>query len=183
MNRLPSFMRRVMYRLKRDYGSPVDIYHETSDGVDLTTGKRTVQKTKWHVRRGVPLPTAIHRDSVFSAALKSEFQYGQSVQLGDKTLLLDRGDLPKDFVLGTENWFMIIDNRRYEVSRVEEYEYRLAYFVVLKELKGAPLGRIIEIKVSDCIRPHAQIDANYPLSRSISVHDHICVTGVITHER
>lgn len=182
MNQLKSLLRRIMYRLKRDYGSPVDIYYEASDSVDLTTGKRQIIKQKWCVKRGIPLPTAIHRDSVFSAALKSEFQYGQSVQLGDKTLLLDRSDLPKDFTLGTENWYMIIDNRRYEVCRVEEYDHRLAYFIVLKELKGAPKGRIIDLTIKDCVHSFPTVDANYPLTTSISLTDHVHAKGAITHE-
>jgi hypothetical protein len=44
---------------------------------------------------------------------------------------------------------MIIENRRYEVKRVEEYEDQIAYFVVLKELKGAQLDRFVEITVKD----------------------------------
>lgn len=179
MNRLTSFMRRIMYRLKRDYGSPLDIYYESADSVDLTTGKRNVTKQRWHLRRAVNLPTSIYRDSVFSAALKSQFQYGQSVELGDKTVLIDRKDLPCGVELGTENWYMIIANRRYEVKRVEEYDPGLAYFVVLKELKGAPLDRFVEVTVCDYICVEPNLNSNYPMNRLITVHDHIHVAGVI----
>ena len=141
MNRL-FFMRQLLYRLKRDYGSPVDIYYEAADAVDLTTGKRSITKEMWSVRRGITLPTSIHRDSVYAAALKSEFQYGSVVQFGDKTVILDRRDLPRGFKLGEENWYMILGGHRYEVRRVEEYEDETAYFVVLKETKGAPLESV-----------------------------------------
>lgn len=181
MNQLRPLLRRIMYRLKRDYGSPVFIYYEPEDNVNLSTGVRTVTKQRWFVKRGVSLPTEIHRDSVFSSALKPEFRYGQSVQLGDKTLLLDRADLPRDVELGTTNWYMVIDRRRYEVCRVSEYDHRLAYYVVLKELKGAPIDQIVEITVCDRLHVETSADANYPLSRSLTLIDHVSVMGAI-HE-
>lgn len=179
MNQLPFFLRRIMYRLKRDYGSPISIYHECSDTVDLETGIRTVKSRSWSLERAVCLPTSIHRNSIFSAALKPEFQYGQTVQLGDKTLLIDRTDLPQNLRLGTENWYIIIDYKRYEISRIDEYEGNTAYFVVLKELKGAAPNRTVEILVSEWVHTNSSTSANYPLIVPITIIDTICPRGYI----
>jgi hypothetical protein len=50
-------------------------------------------------------------------------------------ILLDRTDLPDDFKLGTENWYVIIDGIRYQVLGHEDYE-SFAYIVRLKSTHG-----------------------------------------------
>ncbi len=152
------FIRNILYRLKRDWGSLVDIYNESADTVDLMTGNRTVTKSKWTVRRGICLPSAIHRDSILASAMKNVFEYGGTLQLGDKTVLLDRRDLPKGFKLGTENWYMVIDSLRYEIVRVEEYENQAAYLVVLKHTTGTQVAQFVDMKVRDRIGVTTEAD-------------------------
>jgi hypothetical protein len=140
-----------MYRLKRDYGSPADIYFENGDTVDLTTGKRTVTKQKWHIQRAIPLPRSVDQKSVIAQALKEIFHRGGNVVVGDRQILIDRRDLPNRFVLGTENWYIIVDDKRYQVLCSEEYENQAAYIVTLKETVGAERAEAIELVIHDRI--------------------------------
>lgn len=140
-------IRRHLYKLKRRWGSPVDIYFESSDVNDLETGKRVVTAQKWSVSRGVPLPRKVTQNSLLSIALKELFTRGAVTETGDRQVLLDRTDLPSDFQLGTENWYFIIDGIRYQVLSHEDYE-GFAYIVALKSTTGAPRYAQVEMKVS-----------------------------------
>lgn len=147
MTNLSTSIRSVLYALKRDFGSPADFYHEASDSVDLGTGLRSVSKVKYSVRRAVPLPTTIGRSSPYPKSLPGIYDQGGTLQVGDKSLIVDRRDLPATFALGVENWYVIIDSRRYEILNVAQYEPLLAYHVTLRELTGAELDRFVEVSV------------------------------------
>lgn len=151
MNRL-SFIRGVLYRLKRNYGSLADIYHQESETVDLATGRKTVVKTKLSVKRAILMPTRVHSsfsyDLSFLAANKN-FTYGGIYALCDRVIILDRRDLPNEYDLSRDymNKYIIIDLRRYEISEIEEFDHKAGYMVKLKHTKGAQLSQIVELKV------------------------------------
>lgn len=141
-------IRRHLYTLKRRWGSPVDIYFESNDTNDLTTGKRTVTTQKWSVKRGVPLPRKVSQNNLLSIALKELFARGSVTEMGDRQVLIDRTDLPSNFQLGTENWYFVIDGIRYQVLSHQDYE-AFAYIVTLKSTTGAPRYAQVEVKQID----------------------------------
>lgn len=143
-------IRRHLYSLKRKFGSPVDIYFESSDTNDLETGKRVVTAQKWSIKRAVPLPRKVSQHTLLSIALKELFTRGAITEMGDRQVLIDRTDLPSDFQLGTENWYFIVDGIRYQVLSHQDYE-AFAYIVDLKSTTGAPRYAQIEMKVAHTV--------------------------------
>ena len=131
------FIRNILYRLKRDYGSSVDIYYEQSDSVNLQTGQRLVSIQSWHVNRAIPLPRKVEQKSILATALEELFSRGGNVTLGDRQIIIDRSDLPRGFVIGLENWYIVYEGRRYQILSSENYEHDLAYIVTLRETIGA----------------------------------------------
>ena len=144
------FLRTLIYGLKQTYGSPADIYYETADPVDLTTGARNVTKLKWSIRRAVCLPTVTAAESLFpAAAVKAIWKRDGAVETGTKVVVVDRRDLPDGLRVETHNWSVVINRRRYEVLKLEEFEPQIGYLLTLKELAGARVYEQIEVTVSD----------------------------------
>jgi len=143
------FLRQTLYQLKHEYGSRADVYFEAEGELDTKTGNRNVTRQKWCVRRAICLPTMTSAASLFPFGLERLRKHDAAVQMGDKTVVIDRRDLPQDLRIETHNWSIVIDRRRYEVLTVEEWECRAAYQIVVKELKGARVYEQVEISVGD----------------------------------
>jgi hypothetical protein len=142
-----SFIKNVIYDLKRDYGGPVDIYQNIVGQTNYKTGEQSITKNHWVVRRAIRLPRNIHRDSLFSATGNTLFAYGNVVELADRNIIIDWKDLPVGFNFKEENWYVIIDNMHYDLVKVMEFDNKAAIFVILKQLIGAPREAIVEIGV------------------------------------
>jgi hypothetical protein len=143
------FVRTLLYQLKQQYGAPADVYYESADSVDLTTGERTVTKQKYRIRRAVCLPTLTSAETLYPAAVKAIWKRDAAVEAGTKVVLVDRRDLPEGLTLGTHNWSLVIDRRRYEVTSVEEFESRTGYVLTLRELKGARAYEQVDAALRD----------------------------------
>jgi hypothetical protein len=160
-NRL-RFIKGVLYRLKRSYGSQADIYYRPAGTWNITTGIQTINITKYTVKRAVLLPTKASRDSIFSnisITANKNFTYGGVFEVGERAILLDRADLPKGFVLKLEECYIIIAKRRYEIVEIEELDNSAGYYVKIKELKGAQLSQIIDVELSNSINIESSMEA------------------------
>lgn len=147
---LLKMIRQTLYRLKRSYGMPLVIYCQSAETVDLTTGAKTVTKIDYSVSRAVMLPVNVLRQNLFtggSTEANKSFSYGGILQLGDRIVVIDSRDLPAGVTIGLENYFAVVQNRRYEVKSVEELDCNAGYIVVLRELKGARVFQFIHLSV------------------------------------
>lgn len=148
------FISRVVYRLKRRYGQPIDILWNVSSTTHLETGKKTVQRGLVKVSRGIVLPSKIHReffyDLVFIASNKN-FTYGGQTDTTERRLIIDRKDLPSlEFEIKVGYW-LIIDGKRYDVKDVEEFEQRTAYFIRAKQDVSSERSAVFEVSVSHAL--------------------------------
>lgn len=149
-NRL-GFIKNVIYRLKMSYGLPIDIYQIIPGGMDRATGIKTVSRSKWHVNRAITLPRGVHRDAMFRLLGNQQFAYGNVIEVADREVIVDLSDLPFGFKMGSENWYLVIDNKHYEVKKIDEFDENAALMISLKQLVGAPLERIVEITMESQI--------------------------------
>lgn len=143
------YLKDLVYNLKMTFGTPADIYYESADTVDLTTGVRSVTKVKYQVRRAVCLPTVTSAESLFPSEIKRIWKRDAAVETGTRVILVDRRDLPAGRRVETHNWSVVIDHRRYEVLKVEEFETGVAYLLTLKELAGARAYEQVDVCVTD----------------------------------
>lgn len=153
------FLRNLIYGLKQTYGAPADFYQESDETVDFTTGVRSVTTQKWKVRRAVCLPTVTSAESLFPVELKRIWKRDAAVEAGTKVILVDRKDLPAGLRVETHGWYVVIDRRRYEVLKVEEFELQAAYLVTLKEMAGVRVYEQVEVKVADDIDSTEEVDS------------------------
>lgn len=154
-NRL-RFIRDILYRLKRDYGSLADIYHQSSETIDLDTGRKVVTKSKISIRKTILLPNSVSIDSTYGTTYTNsdrKFVYGGFYSVGERGVIIDRKDLPKGYDLHDDhmNKYVIIQVRRYEIVEIQEMDNQSGYYIRLKELEGAQLAQTVEMKMADTI--------------------------------
>jgi len=140
--KLRSFAKRLLYRLKRSWGGPVDIYQQTTETVDWTVGKQTPTVVLHHIRLACLLPIADHNKQVLARYLKSEFRYGGITEYGDRQILVDRNDL-KGIEIGIENWYVIIDGTRYQIVQMQDFGEGTAWLIYLSEDGGKREAQVV----------------------------------------
>lgn len=153
MNNL-SFLRDQLYALKMSYGFPGAIYRTTIGDTDLTTGKKSITRTKYEIEKAIILPIKYETVQFLSAALLKaarSFAYGGFQDQETKRILLDGDDLAQDFEIQPEDYF-VYDHKKFEIVHAEKLEDGLGYQLIVKRLVGAPVNEIHELKVYQSIR-------------------------------
>ena len=138
------FQKQIIYRLKRDMGTPVDYYQPISNVQNVKTGVVVRSFTVTPVKRALVFETKELRkfeyDLSFIAANKN-FTMGGYFDQAERFILLDVEDLPKDFS-PSSNDHVVSRGRRYQVILVNELEDNRLIAVKVKELKGMERSQI-----------------------------------------
>lgn len=129
-------VRRCIGQLKKEYGSPITLYSLDSATTDLKTGEKTASKDSIFIRRAVVLPNALTREQIQSISLISankKVVQGGTFDPGLRRFIIDRRDAP-GWELKQDDW-IVYDDKRYDVKKIEEYEQKTAWLVVGKEVE------------------------------------------------
>lgn len=137
------FTRRVLYKLKRSYGTPVDYYKISSHDVNPETGVKTTVEDVIHIRRAIVLRAREFRSFVYDLAFISankDFTEGGFFDPEDRNIILDAKDLPKGFDPNTDD-YLIVKNKRYDVSAIQTFEENSAFLITARKLRSGLLVR------------------------------------------
>lgn len=147
-------IRKIIYALKREWGTPVDIRRETVS-TNIDTGVTTVTPVlQCSIRRGIILPRAIQTDFVYDLsfiAANKNFTYGGHFEVNNQDLLLDARDardaIGAPFEIHQDD-FVYIAERRYTIQSIAKYDKNgivsvdpptvLAYVIRMKDLEAQP---------------------------------------------
>jgi hypothetical protein len=148
------FIKRALYKLKQNYGFPLDIYRVLRNDVNLATGRKTVLKTKFPVRRAIliqapMLARKFSYDLTYLAANKN-FAYGALYDVESTAFLIAVDDLPRGFVPTLDD-YVIYNHKRYNVTEAELLDHKMAFFLKLKEAKGATVHEVHDVSVTSNI--------------------------------
>lgn len=145
-----AFVRRVLYKLKRNYGYPLDLYKILLTQEDISTGKKTVHRARYHLHKAVILTPAelkrLYQYDMSYVAVNQRFSYGGFYDTEALFLIIDRIDLPRGLELTLDD-FAIYRHKRYNFDKVEPLEQDLAYMIKMRESKGGSVGEIHEVSV------------------------------------
>lgn len=130
-----------LYQLKRDYGIPLDLY-KTKTTENIETGRKTVTRTKIHIRKAISLPAT----EMIRTRAAQQFLKASEIEISDRFIILDYNDLPKDFDIEPRD-HVIINHHRYEIITVNENEYGTGYMLTARETKGVDKFEVIDGKV------------------------------------
>lgn len=136
------FIRRILYQLKRRYGGSVT-FHRPSEDLDLKTGKKTTTKQVWTVQKTIVLPSDVQPKFVYDLsyiANNKEFTMGGVFDTGPRRVILDSRDLGT-YVPQARDYFTF-DGTRYEIVRLQRFEFNTGWILVGQEVQGAPVNEV-----------------------------------------
>jgi hypothetical protein len=148
-------VRRLVYTLKKSYGQQVDVYNNTDAApVDTTTGRRTVARIKYSLRRVVVIPKELKLTQLFTLPFTHStgrpFQFGVYFGKELTTLLIDGSDLPPGVVINEMSQY-IFNGKRYETNHIENVG-GLAYLVLCQRCEGTPRDAVFDPPIYDSLR-------------------------------
>lgn len=136
--RLNRLIRQSLYSLKREYGGgPFDIYSFSGASVNYQTGSKVVTKDVTRINRAIILPATLKRDLIQTISMISankQFVYGGTHDARQRAVIIDRRDAP-DLTLNEDDW-CVFDGRKYEILKIQEFEFDTAWVLTIKELVG-----------------------------------------------
>jgi len=135
---LNRMIQQILYSLKRQYGGTVSVYRLNDAETDVRTGRKSINKDVFVVRRAVILPVTVSREviqSISQISANKAFVYGASFDSGLRKFIIDARDLPEGFEFTNDYW-LVYNGRRYEIKAIWEFEFRAAWIIVGKELMG-----------------------------------------------
>jgi hypothetical protein len=133
-----NFIKRVLYKLRQDYGLPATLVQIENIAVDYKTGTQGQTKTTYELKRIVKLPGHMSSFNRIGMALGIFNRGGES----DRTIteyVIDAMSLPIGVVPDMRNNYLIIDSKRYNITKVIALDNQLGYLVMTEATEGAEL--------------------------------------------
>ena len=154
MNRnLQRIYRKVLYTLKRQYGDAITLCRNTSVSANYETGVKSYVCSRTKINRAILLPTNYSRDTGYGISTISAnkmFVFGGTFDLGTKIIIVDTSDLPEYYQLSLDDW-ILIDNLRYEIVKIEQLEYQAGWVIGTKQVVGVTPDLEITLDASDAL--------------------------------
>lgn len=138
------FIRKMLYTLKRGYGFPITLHKITDETHNYETGKRVPTILTQRIERAIILPATLRR--IFeSDSLPTDFKYGALYDSSLRQVVIDADDL-NDFEIEI-NDYLIWNEKRWQVSQVQELEYQTAYNILIKMVEGTIRNMVEEVSL------------------------------------
>jgi hypothetical protein len=136
--------------MKREYGNPITVYQLGDVNTDHNSGVKTQTHTSTYIPRAVVLPVALTRDVIQSISMISankKVVQGGTFDPGLRRFIIDRTDVPSTYEIKHDDW-ITFDGQRYNIKKVEAYEYKTAWLVFAKLIEGAPAYEDLHVKTN-----------------------------------
>lgn len=102
-------MNEFQYFLKREYGHPMTFIHVMDSIVDVDTGGQVQTEIQYSIASAIFLPVETDR-KVIAAARSNAFPYGDNFDLSSSIILIDKDDLPLDFMLNNNDKVQVLNS-------------------------------------------------------------------------
>jgi hypothetical protein len=145
-------IRESLYELKREYGGPIDLYKLNTVTNNITTGIKSITKTKYHIRRAVIIPQSYIKHKVYSLsfiAANKNFTYGGLFNRNLKIFLIDKRDINVDI---EQEDYILHKQKRYNVKDIDEIEGNNGYIIFGEAVDGLSPEAIYQINIFESIR-------------------------------
>jgi hypothetical protein len=152
MNYIHPLQRAVLYRSKRSYGYPIDIYKLQGSQTDPQTGVVTRMVSVTHVHRAVYFSgsqtrRALARKMAAGTEAARDFAASGAYDISVSTFIVDRQDAPNLPTLTQDDW-IIHDNRKFQVVKIDGVANE-SWVILARELVGEVPQQVCDLKVVD----------------------------------
>jgi hypothetical protein len=138
-------VRRLLYSMKRRFGTPVDLYHETDSQPNVQTGVITQNRIKVHIPDAVFLDQSMVDRGTLSKILG---QLTGVMTTVSAAILIDGSEFTDKFHLALKD-YVIIEDQRYEIISIKEIDDFESLYIELTEYKGSIKYDIHDIDIKD----------------------------------
>lgn len=155
------FVRQVLGSLKKQHGSPVQVYKSVSESVNWADGIRSSVETCIDVDNCIVLPAKINSELVQSISLISAnkpFMMGGYYGTGKRNFIFDfaeRRGLPSTYQWDLSDW-IIVDYlgvlQRYDVEKFEELHFGAGWLVTATRVQGVTPQRTIKENITHTLQ-------------------------------
>jgi|SRR6516162_7313317 hypothetical protein len=153
------FTKRVLYNLKRRYGTPADWYHVLSTQSDAGTGKNIVNKQKFRINRAIVMPVALSLEMNLLGGYRrvdnaSSGMPSPPTLVDTRYIILDGADIPKniDITATAEDYIIeLINNQRYNIQKISTLEGMLGHLITARFVKGGVRNEFFDLTASDSL--------------------------------
>jgi hypothetical protein len=138
-------VKRLVYSLKRRFGTEMNFYRENDSQPDTESGVIFQDRKKYHIENGVFLEqTAID----YGSLIKVLGQLSGTMEVVNAIILLDGSDFNDEFMPHQKD-YVIIKHQRYEIKSVKEVDDFESLLINLVEYKGSETFEIHDRSVKD----------------------------------
>ncbi len=142
-----------LYQLKRHLGvGPLDIYKFGGSTVDLETGSRELQRTKYSVALVIPLNSQSSRrveQTISKIGAAREFVYGGYFDRETRVFIVHQEDIP-DLELSQDDWFTYKDEK-YQIHQWTSVDEERVYIIVGHRQKADVFSQDHDMKSRDVL--------------------------------
>lgn len=143
------FIRDALYQMKKDYGVAVKYGFLEKSSVDMDTGKVTVTKKVYLIRKAILFPTKLQRkfvqDIAYLAANKN-FTYGALFDEKTTIFVIDARDLPRGLQLNMDH-FLFMGHQRFVIKQAEILEHNCGWLITAQTHEGANPFEVQPVRV------------------------------------
>ena len=140
-----------LYTLKRQYGVEATACKLLGAETDYKTGKKTIARELYTIRRAVMLPEGIAaRGDNTRKSTGSHSALSAGYNLDKAVFIFDARDLPQNFCFKTDD-FIIVCGEYYKVAEVEVYGCDLAWVLKTHRVLGADLCTTLDIAADSAL--------------------------------
>lgn len=133
------FIRDTLYQMKKDYGVAIKYGILERSNLDMDTGKTTVTKKVYLIRKAIIFPTKLQRkfvqDIAYLAANKN-FTYGALFDEKTTIFVIDARDLPRGLQMNMNN-FIFMNHQRFVIKTAEILEHNCGWLITAQTHEGA----------------------------------------------
>lgn len=131
-------IRSALYSLGQEYGAgPLSVYTNLGTTTDTKSGVKVVNRSVTIIEKVIVLPAKLNRDLVQTISMISankSFVYGGSYDSLARNFIVDRKHLTLASL--TLNDWLVFDGQKYEIKRIDEFQYETAWVVLARQLVG-----------------------------------------------
>jgi len=157
------FVRQVLGSLKKQHGSPVQVYKSVSESVNWSAGTRSSVDNCIEVDNCIVLPVKVNSEIVQSISLISAnkpFMMGGYYGTGKRNFIFDfeeRRGLPNTYEWDLSDWIIVDDPftgtlHRYDVASFEELHFGSGWLVTGVRVQGVTPQRVLKENVSHTLQ-------------------------------
>ncbi len=163
MNFLNLLSRLNLYKLKKAFGSPIDIYTLVSSTTDVRTGETVIQTKVTHVRWAIILPDMqtrkqLMRKMAAGTEASRDFTAAGSYDRSQRKVIIDSRDTPGLTELTADDW-IVFKGDRYQIVEVGCPDTDFSWMLTIRKQLGEVPQQTLSVKYDDLVSPGDAVGA------------------------